>query len=95
MPAQEGVFTIHRVETKNEIDLLFMAEARYGIANITLKNFLLCDYAIADSDNFRVLRDRDWIVQLDSLEDYCFVPNYVRDEIPIIKKYLTRKKIVK
>ena len=79
------------VNSKEEIDMLFMLNAKYGIAEVKIREFLLCDYKIANPENLEIFRDRDWIANLQSLDSYCFVPTKIRDEIPVIKSYLARK----
>ena len=72
-----------------------MSHSRYGLANITIKEFLLCNYFVSDPNSLKTLRDRDWLSELKSLEDYCMVPMSIKDEIPIISKFVERQNSMK
>ena len=73
------------------MDILFTSDGKYGVSTVPIRDFLICDYKIADPISEEIIRDRDWMMNLISLDAYCIVPSKIQIEIPIIKKFLARK----
>ena len=70
-----------------------MMDQRFGLSNVLIRDFLLLEYKVIENDqSMEISRDRDWIPKLADLNGYCLVPNKIKNEIPVIKDYLARRK---
>jgi hypothetical protein len=82
---------IHKLMNRADIQLSFRMEKRYGLALMTIRDFLELEYNIVDKFSNEKIRDRVWIKnEVSNLSDFCLVPKAFTDELEIIRNFKNR-----
>ena len=81
-----------KIKSGTELNDIFEANRTYGVSNILLRDFLLLEYRVTIPPCVSIIRDRDWLSQIKSMDCYVLVPTIVKNELPIIKAFLDRKR---